>query len=611
MIRKLKNTIEEKRKSKKLFWKLLVFGKDFAWRYILHNPLSAYCTIFLYDLKLKLNKKGIRSEKKEKQKIHIMYLTCKKHFTYLILSLKSLEKLCPKDLGSVYLFVDKRDFLDRRQIILIKELKLNICMQKSPEIHHDGVGLLIAELKAFKKVAARSSQDDYIAKVDSDILFISDKIFKDVMRSSAQIIGQKSTPNPAVAFPHTSGGCYFMTTSLIHKITNSPLRKFVTEVVANMSGRLVTLLPEDFVIFNLAKKYTQNIQFTRFYFPLDKIELLPAQQGAYSAIHFSEQKNQMLQVARTMGLVKDSLDKKAVFILGHARSGTTLLNVVLSAHPHIYFIKKEFNDYPLYNFDNAPGKKNLLIKNLLRRLELSHAIHISGNNYQEFMDNIFDFYRSKSKKNIIGVKVAINISENVDMIRSTFPNAYCIQIIRDPRDMALSLKKLNFGPTSAFYVAKAWKDTVDNIRKLKKCTNKYYEIKYEDLITHPESELKKLCVFLDISFSKRMLQFNKYVGEVSSIHGQLKKGFIRNNYDKWKSELKEKELRLMYAAAGKRIHELGYTKKEHKVQISFFKRLREYLSDKIGVRLRLYRNTGRFFIRPNTYNIIKKGRFAK
>jgi hypothetical protein len=308
--------------------------------------------------------------------------------------------------------------------------------------------------------------------------------------------------------------------------------------------------------------------------------------------------------------------KKTVFILGHARSGTTLLNKVLSAHPNIHFISGEFSNFPLYYFGKNSYKQcSIIAKDLLRHLKIENAVkYAPPENYREFMDKIFDWYRGKNKKDIIGAKATVYILENVEMIRSIFQDAYCIHLIRDPRDIALSLNKARFGPKSFFYIAKAWKETVDKIRKLKKYVNHYYEIKYEDLITNPEKESRKLCDFLGVPFSKNMLNFYKYVGDVSSIHRLLKKRIIKDNYNKWKRELKENQLRLIYAAAGKRIYELKYTKKEHKAQISFLERLSEYVSDKIKVRLRLLRHTGRFFRRKNKYmksRIIKKNMFLQ
>src|SRR3989344_4434804 len=48
---------------------------------------------------------------------------------------------------------------------------------------------------------------------------------------------------------------------------------------------------------------------------------------------------------------------KIIFILGHGRSGTTLLNKVLTAHPRIHFINWEFNFFgDLYQQNNRYDK---------------------------------------------------------------------------------------------------------------------------------------------------------------------------------------------------------------------------------------------------------------
>ena len=58
--------------------------------------------------------------------------------------------------------------------------------------------------------------------------------------------------------------------------------------------------------------------------------------------------------------------RKIIFVLGHGRSGTTLLNKILCSHPEICFISEEFNDLPFFFFSdrlyNKYVKKQKTIK---------------------------------------------------------------------------------------------------------------------------------------------------------------------------------------------------------------------------------------------------------
>lgn len=279
--------------------------------------------------------------------------------------------------------------------------------------------------------------------------------------------------------------------------------------------------------------------------------------------------------------------KKVIFILGHGRSGTTLLNKALSAHPDICFMNYEFNDLPFFYqnqcwYDKYGDKKyQVMAQDFFAHPWIDDPLQdIDGKDFGEFMRNVFDYYRSKEKKDIVGVKVVGDIQEHVAMIRDVFPGAYCIHLIRDPRDVFLSLKKLWFGAVSPFYFGKSWVQVINTIRSLQGKIRHYHEIRYEDLITKPEQELRSLSSFLGVAFSRKMLSYHKDVGKVARIHPLLDKGFVSKNFNKWKKELGRRELGLIYAGAGKKIFELGYSDKEYKNRIRFATRLKEYISDK-------------------------------
>src|SRR3989338_5369591 len=115
---------------------------------------------------------------------------------------------------------------------------------------------------------------------------------------------------------------------------------------------------------------------------------------------------------------------KIIFILGHGRSGTTLLNKVLTAHPRIHFINWEFNFFgDLYQQNNrydkyGPKKFRRITEKFFKYTKIIQTGFIDFpygeinwskiNNFRNWLDLIFDFFRNKSGKPIIGVKVANN-----------------------------------------------------------------------------------------------------------------------------------------------------------------------------------------------------------
>jgi hypothetical protein len=256
-----------------------------------------------YDLKIKKNKETKKQNNKvsKKSKIYLVYFSCKKHFKYLFTSLKSLEKINSKYIGNVYLYIDKRDYLSEDNISQLKTLSLTIILRKTKHrMSWGGPNLILNELTAFKEVSQQINQNDYIAKVDSDILFISDNIFKKVTKSKFSLVGDEFI-HPYISYKYIIGGCYFLKNSLIPQITNYPLFEVILEVLKKTGGYIN--FAEDAAVFNLIKRNTSNVKFENFYLPSSRInnlnKITKKDKERYSVIHFwFDKKDKMLEVSR-------------------------------------------------------------------------------------------------------------------------------------------------------------------------------------------------------------------------------------------------------------------------------------------------------------------------
>lgn len=309
--------------------------------------------------------------------------------------------------------------------------------------------------------------------------------------------------------------------------------------------------------------------------------------------------------------------KKIIFILGHARSGTTLLNRILNEHPDIHFINYEFNDLPYfyereYKYNkygerkyevmandilNHPGLRNTLPNNI----QIKHC-----HSFRVMIDQIFDAYRIYNNKIIIGVKVVERIKENIRFILDEFTDSYCIHIIRDPRDVFLSLKKMHFQTRSPFYAGKSWSYVINNINLLQRSISNFYEIKYENLIINPSTELSKVCNFLKIDpYIEEMLNF--YLSERQDWNNildhlvLLKEPLNKANMNKWKHKLSSKEINLVQQGSHIEIVKNNYTTNLSN-DISLVQRLYQYFFDKIFKFMSSLRHPKQFLL----YRILPK-----
>ncbi len=212
----------------------------------------------------------------EKNKIHVVYFSCSRHFEYLHASLASLRRLHSPDVGRIYLYIDGQDFLTPRQETRLNELDLGPTVRRCGKLSWGGRDLILTELKAFREIAGDMAPGDYLAKVDSDVYFLSNDIFTRVLGSDDLMLGAKETFWEPYVFIH--GACYFLHRSLIPR-----LREFDDGIFSQTLDDLNSMTmvkyhtnvyspdscPEDVVMYKLVRRLTDQIRFLDLY-GLDK-----------------------------------------------------------------------------------------------------------------------------------------------------------------------------------------------------------------------------------------------------------------------------------------------------------------------------------------------------
>jgi len=108
---------------------------------------------------------------------------------------------------------------------------------------------------------------------------------------------------------------------------------------------------------------------------------------------------------------------------------------------------------------------------------------------------------------------------HIPTIKSLFPHAIFIHIIRDGRDVACSYKKLSARNINSPYapklpgeigdIAESWVANIKAIRKSLDAISReqVIEIKYEELLLDTENVLKKICKCISEEYDPAMLQY--------------------------------------------------------------------------------------------------------
>ncbi len=147
-------------------------------------------------------------------------------------------------------------------------------------------------------------------------------------------------------------------------------------------------------------------------------------------------------------------------------------------------------------------------------------------------------------------------------IREHFPRAPIIRILRDPRDVARSLTQVPWGTTSFLEGLLLWRRLDEASAPFFAADDNCHTLRYEDLVTSPESELRALCEFVGEEFEDGMLNTADTGSRLNSRNVPWKAGaskpIDRSRVAMWQDALDEDENSLAEAVVGDRLQRYGY-----------------------------------------------------
>jgi hypothetical protein len=156
---------------------------------------------------------------------------------------------------------------------------------------------------------------------------------------------------------------------------------------------------------------------------------------------------------------------------------------------------------------------------------------------------------------------------HIERLKAAIPNALFLHIIRDGRDIALSLKKMGGfrplpwdrrGTRSLVATALYWEWMVRNGRKRgSRFPSDYMEIHYEDLVTQPRETLLRLGTFLDHDLDYDRIR-RVGLGRLSESNSSFREEGKINPLERWKKRLSRTDVAAIEAAVGGCLEQTGY-----------------------------------------------------
>jgi tetratricopeptide (TPR) repeat protein len=203
-----------------------------------------------------------------------------------------------------------------------------------------------------------------------------------------------------------------------------------------------------------------------------------------------------------------------VFILGFPRSGTTLAEQTLSAHPRIC----AGDELPLVN-----DITNIMPRMFGSPLAYPEALaELWMGDRRDGLDNLRDYYLQKVRQ--MGIlrpgadfftdKMPLN-EMHLGLIALLFPEAPLIHVIRHPLDVMVSAISNHF--THGFFCSYSLESAAKHYLRVMELVQsyraemalRYLPVRYEDIIEDQEAAVRAMLEFIGAAFDTRCLSFHE------------------------------------------------------------------------------------------------------
>jgi hypothetical protein len=264
------------------------------------------------------------------------------------------------------------------------------------------------------------------------------------------------------------------------------------------------------------------------------------------------------------------------FIVGSARSGTTLLRLILNAHPRVTVPPESRFITELWD-----GRDEVFVEDLLASLAANERFQMwripiaavreelgpaQRAPYAEVMAAAYQAYAHSQGKTRWGDKTPRYI-EHIPLLARMWPRARFVHLVRDGRNVALSYADVPFGPKTVAAAAALWATRVmAGIRAGRSLgPGRYLEIRYEDLVEDPQRELKSICDFLGLQYDPAMLDYtatapHDALPRATHYNPRLMQPLLRH-VRSWERHMPDRQVEVFEAVAGDVLSQLGYPRR--------------------------------------------------
>lgn len=276
------------------------------------------------------------------------------------------------------------------------------------------------------------------------------------------------------------------------------------------------------------------------------------------------------------------------FVLGHPRSGTTLLRSMLSRHPDVFIPPEngalwrmirvfgghrssdwsQVVDSVMTEFEAGYEYEAWGLESSELR-ERAHGLPVQQRTLQGLVFSVYELYgeRFAPGKKVWGDKSTPGSFDYLSKLSLVFPQSSYVHIIRDGRDCVASAMKAGFFDRDISSAARAWRDNVRQCRHFcnrRKRAAACIEFQYETLVSDPAALIPDICAVLNIEPHPAMLDHGGDVaGRLPDVgvlehHANVARPVFNSSVGKWRKELSAQQCQQIEKVMGSELVRCGY-----------------------------------------------------
>ena len=269
-----------------------------------------------------------------------------------------------------------------------------------------------------------------------------------------------------------------------------------------------------------------------------------------------------------MALVKQAARSSAelhrpIFVVGSPRSGTTLVQCILSASPCTFSLP-ETHFFSIIRPSLGLAIEDRIQPDQLERIRalLQQEAHLTFDDttwavprglwergdvsMKQLFVWLIDAHRpaDDTRRQLRAVEKTPLHVLHAEQISEAFPTAKLVNVVRHPADVVSSWMAAPFATSRAVLgYAQAWVQAIESAESYAKLhSDRIRTIQHERLVKEPERSVREVCEFLDLPYDNRMLlefgqEATRNVARQETWKDDVQKGVLLNREGVWRGRI--------------------------------------------------------------------------